>query len=85
MGLGLGRRPAVRLLSSCPTTGWRRTAIRSSSFLSLPTEAISQLYLTGVGNRSFFDARAMYYLSFSGNQGQVPVVAPVIDYNNVIN
>ena len=26
------------------------------SFLSLPTEAISQLYLTGVGNRSFFDA-----------------------------
>jgi len=55
------------------------------SFLSLPTEAISQLYLTGVGNRSYFDARAIYYLSFSGNQSQVPVVAPVIDYNNVIN
>ena len=55
------------------------------SFMSLPTEAISQLYLTGVGNRSFFDARAIYYLSFSGNQSQVPVVAPVIDYNNVIN
>ncbi|WP_299804340.1 LPS assembly protein LptD, partial [Tardiphaga sp.] len=30
------------------------------SFLSLPTEAISQLYLTGVGNRSFFDARTIY-------------------------
>jgi LPS-assembly protein len=55
------------------------------SFLSLPTEAISQLYLTGVGNRSFFDARTMYFLSFSGNQGQVPVVYPVIDYSNVIN
>ncbi|MHC2437550.1 LPS-assembly protein LptD [Bradyrhizobium sp. USDA 4451] len=55
------------------------------SFLSLPTEAISQLYLTGVGDRSFFDARAIYYLSYSGNQNQVPVVAPVIDYNNVIN
>ncbi|WP_409334500.1 LPS-assembly protein LptD [Bradyrhizobium jicamae] len=55
------------------------------SFLSLYTEAVSQLYLTGVGNRSFFDARAIYYLSFSGNQSQVPVVAPVIDYNNVIN
>ena len=40
------------------------------SFLSLPTEAISQLYLTGVGNRSFFDARTIYYLSFSGNQNQ---------------
>ena len=55
------------------------------SFLSLPTEAISQLYLTGVGNRSYFDARTIYYLSYSGNQSQVPVVAPVIDYNNVIN
>src|SRR5229473_1437229 len=38
------------------------------SFLSLPTEAISQLYLTGVGNRSFFDVRTIYYLSFSGFQ-----------------
>ena len=56
-----------------------------NSFLSLPTEAISQLYLTGVGNRSFFDARAIYYLSFSGNQDKVPVIHPVIDYNNVLN
>ncbi len=55
------------------------------SFLSLPTEAISQLYLTGVGNRSYFDARTIYYLSFSGNQQQVPVIHPVIDYANVIN
>jgi LPS-assembly protein len=55
------------------------------SFLTLPTEAVSQLYLTGVGNRSYFDARAIYYLSLSGNQSQVPVVAPVIDYSNVIN
>jgi LPS-assembly protein len=55
------------------------------SFLNLPTEAISQLYLTGVGNRSYFDARAIYYLSFSGLQNQVPVVAPVIDYSNVVN
>lgn len=55
------------------------------SFLTLPTEAISQLYLTGVGNRSYFDARTIYYLSFSGFQNQVPVVAPVIDYSNVIN
>jgi len=56
-----------------------------SSFLSLPTEALSQLYLTGVGNRSFFDARTMYFFSFSGNQQQVPVVHPVVDYANVIN
>ena len=47
-----------------------------ASFLSLPTEAISQLYLTGVGNRSYFDARTIYYLSFSGFQQQVPVIHP---------
>jgi len=55
------------------------------SFLTLPTEAVSQLYLTGVGNRSYFDARTIYYLSLSGNQSQVPVIAPVVDYSNVIN
>jgi LPS-assembly protein len=55
------------------------------STLTLPTEAVSQLYLTGVGNRSYFDARAIYYLSLSGNQSQVPVIAPVVDYSNVIN
>jgi LPS-assembly protein len=55
------------------------------SFLSLPTEAISQLYLTGVGDRSFFDARTIYYLSFSGSQDKVPVIHPVIDYSKVIN
>jgi LPS-assembly protein len=55
------------------------------SFLTLPTEAISQLYLTGVGNRSFFDVRTIYYLSYSGNQAQVPVIHPVLDYSNVIN
>jgi LPS-assembly protein len=56
-----------------------------SSFLNLPTEAISQLYLTGVGNRSFFDLRSIYYLSYSGNQQQVPVIYPVLDYSNVFN
>jgi LPS-assembly protein len=55
------------------------------SFLSLPTEAISQLYLTGVGDRSYFDARTIYYLSFSGAQQQVPVIHPVVDYFNVFN
>jgi LPS-assembly protein len=55
------------------------------SFLSLPTEAISQLYLTGVGSRSYFDARTIYYLSFSGSQDKVPVIHPVVDYSNVFN
>jgi LPS-assembly protein len=56
-----------------------------ASFLNLPTEAVSQLYLTGVGNRSYFDARTIYYLSLSGNQQTVPVIHPVVDYSNVIN
>jgi LPS-assembly protein len=55
-----------------------------ASLLNLQTEAVSQLYLTGVGTRSFFDARTIYYLSYSGQQSQVPVIAPVVDYNNVI-
>ena len=56
-----------------------------SSFLTLPTEATSQIFLTGVGNRSYFDARTIFYLSLSGAQTQVPVVWPVVDYSNVIN
>jgi LPS-assembly protein len=56
-----------------------------NSFLTLPTEATSQIFLTGVGNRSYFDARTIFYLSLSGAQTQVPVVWPVVDYSNVIN
>jgi LPS-assembly protein len=58
------------------------------TFLSPSTEAISQLYLTGIGNRSFFDARTMYYYALSGTdvgQQQIPIVHPVIDYSNVLN
>jgi len=58
------------------------------TFLSPTTEAISQLYITGVGNRSFFDARTMYYYALSGTdagQRQIPIVHPVIDYSNVLN
>jgi LPS-assembly protein len=57
------------------------------SFLTTPTEATSQLYLTGVGNRSYFDARTFYYYGFSGAdvQSQIPIVRPVIDYSNIVN
>ncbi len=46
-------------------------------------QGVSQLYLSGKGNRSYFDARSIYYLGFSeaDSQGQIPVVHPVIDYN----
>ena len=29
------------------------------------TEGVSQIYLTGKGNRSYFDVRSIYYLGFS--------------------
>ncbi len=47
-------------------------------------EAVSQLYLTGRGVRSYFDARMMYFygLSASDVQSQIPIVHPVIDYQN---
>nr|WP_210313311.1 LPS-assembly protein LptD [Rhodopseudomonas rhenobacensis] len=57
------------------------------TFLSQSNEATSDIYLTGVGNRSYFDARAFYFQGFSGYdvQSQIPVVLPVIDYANVFN
>ena len=40
-------------------------------------ETVTQLYLTGRGERSYFDARAMYFygLSASDVQRQLPIVA----------
>lgn len=46
---------------------------------------VSQLYLIGRGDRSYFDARVQYFygLSAADTQSQLPVVAPVIDYAKV--
>ncbi len=57
------------------------------SFLAPSNEAISQIYLTGVGNRSYFDARTIYYLGFAAAdvQSQIPIVHPVADYSNVFD
>src|SRR4051794_40324759 len=53
-------------------------------FKSGGLETVTQVYLTGRGERSYFDARAMYFygLSASDVQNQLPIVAPVIDYKN---
>ena len=58
-----------------------------SSFLLVPDTGLSQIYLTGVGNRSYFDARIMHFLGYSGAdvQSQIPEVRPVIDYSNILN
>lgn len=58
-----------------------------SSFLLVPDTGLSQIYLTGVGNRSYFDARVVHFLGYSAadDQSQIPIVHPVIDYSNVLN
>ena len=50
------------------------------------SEAVSQIYLTGRGDRSFFDIRSIYYTGFSSldDQKQIPVIHPVIDYDYIV-
>jgi LPS-assembly protein len=64
--------------------------IRSTSITSLmgfvtPDYALSQIYLAGRGDRSYFEARAMYFYGYSAadDQTQLPVVHPVIDHDYV--
>ena len=51
------------------------------------SSGISQLYLTGKGNRSYFDARSIYYLGFSpaDTQSQIPIIHPVMDYTYTLD
>jgi LPS-assembly protein len=50
------------------------------------SEGVSQLYLVGRGDRSYFDLRSIYYTGYSAldQQSQLPIVAPVLDYSNVV-
>ncbi len=50
------------------------------------SEGISQLYLVGRGDRSYFDLRTIYYTGYSelDQQSQLPLVAPVLDYSKVL-
>jgi LPS-assembly protein len=52
----------------------------------IATEGVSQLYLTGASDRSYFDIRSIYYYGFSGQdiQEQIPIIHPVLDYSNVL-
>jgi LPS-assembly protein len=47
------------------------------------SSGLSQIYLSGKGNRSYFDIRSMYYYGFSTAdvQKQIPVIHPVLDYD----
>jgi LPS-assembly protein len=77
--------------------GWESTVLSDINFLQdyglqknlqvsnplepIPDYALSQAYISGRGERSYFDARALYFygLSTADTQGQIPVVHPVID------
>ncbi len=58
-----------------------------SPILSTPDYALSQLYLAGRGDRSYFDARTMYFYGFSSSdvQSQIPLVLPVIDHDYTVD
>jgi LPS-assembly protein len=51
-------------------------------FQSGSDAGLSQLYLAGKGDRSYFDVRSMYFYGFSESdvQKQLPVIHPVLDY-----
>ncbi len=49
------------------------------------SEGVSQAYIAGRGDRSYFDTRAIHYLGFSvvDNQRALPTIHPVTDYSYV--
>ena len=63
--------------------------IKSESLASnyVLLESTSTVFLTGQGDRSYFDLRGYYFkgLSFADWQKQLPLVAPVLDYDKRIN
>ena len=62
-----------------------RSTTVASNYLLL--ESTSQVYLQGVGDRSLFDLRGYYFqaLSYADWQKQLPLVAPVLDYDKRVN
>jgi LPS-assembly protein len=64
-------------------TGIDQSAISANG--GSTTEGVSQLYLAGRGDRSYFDLRSIYYYGYEqlDQQSQLPVILPVLDYSNV--
>ncbi|MCB1476512.1 MAG: LPS-assembly protein LptD [Rhodobiaceae bacterium] len=70
--------------------GWDLTLVSDETYLRTykmteDTERKSQIYLTGLGERSYFNASAKYYklLTTTTLQQQQAIVHPVVDYNYV--
>jgi LPS-assembly protein len=53
---------------------------------STPDYVVSQAYLQGRGERSFFDMRAMYFYGFSSvdEQKRIPIIHPLIDHDYTV-
>ncbi|TCK31615.1 LPS-assembly protein [Ancylobacter aquaticus] len=73
--------------------GWDGWLMSDETFLqdynlinATTREVTSQLYLVGQGDRSYFDARAMYFTGLTSYdiQGQQPIVHPVLDYSKTL-
>ena len=79
--------------------GWNITALSDKYYLfdyAIPastissnyfSESISTIYLTGQGERSYFDLRGYYIEGLSSHdiQAQQPIAHPVLDYNRTID
>jgi LPS-assembly protein len=65
--------------------GLQKTIQSANLLRSTPDYALSQLYLAGRGDRSYFDARTFYFFGFSlaDDQKQIPIVHPVMDHQYV--
>jgi LPS-assembly protein len=64
---------------------WRNTQT-ADPLKTAPTDFINQLFVVGRGERSYFDARTLYFhgLSEADAQTRLPVIHPVVDYSNVM-
>jgi LPS-assembly protein len=74
--------------------GWDATLLTDRFFLSdysmsgdYDSERVSQIYLTGQGDRSYFDVRGMGFIGFSrlDHREQLPFIHPVMDYSYVFD
>lgn len=75
--------------------GWDATLLTDRYYLSdyevasegANSERVSQVFLTGQGDRSYFDARAMGFVGFGrvDHREQQPFIHPVVDYSYVLD
>ena len=64
---------------------WRNTQV-TDPLKTAPTDFINQLFVVGRGERSYFDARSLYFhgLSEADAQTRLPIIHPVVDYSNAL-